>query len=110
MNERAQMIKTGMMLELAKEGKTLQDLESELSKTGATMWSAEALPNLVKSMFNLGGASALGLGMLGGTGLYAAYRANEDSTDQQLKKQREKQQYDEAATNIENRMKHPTVL
>jgi hypothetical protein len=119
MNEQAQMIKTAIMLELAKEGKTLQDLENELATKGIDkvgnslvdkLFGFDMMKSLGNTIFNLSGGTAVALGALGGTGLYSAYRGSEDSSEQQLKKIKEKIQYEEATKMLQDRMAHPDVL
>ena len=115
MNERAELIKTAIMLELAKEGKTLQDLETSLAmdKTAGNLWQIPGIGDVVKGIQaagTLGISSALAGGALAGTGLYAAHLANEDSTNQQVKRMKEKQQYDEARRALIEKMQYPTTM
>jgi hypothetical protein len=118
MNDRAQLVKTALMIELAKSGKSLADFEDhlggKLQKTagGAAdlAWWTTNIPNALKNTFNAYGASLAGVGMLAGTGLYAGHLANEDSTNQQLKKQRERDQYLEAAKSLQGKVEHPNTL
>jgi hypothetical protein len=110
---KAELIKEAISAELAKEGKTLLDLERALSKEaggGGLFFSPESFTNVGKGLLNLYGASALAVGALGGTGAYMGLRANEDSTNQQLKKIREKQQYEEATRSLIEHIKNPSTL
>lgn len=115
MNDRAQIVKTALMMELAKEGKTLVDFENELKgsiekKAAGWFIDPSKVTDIGKGLFNAYGASLAAAGMLGGTGLYAAHLMNEDSTNQQLKKQKERDQYLEAAKSLEGKIHHPNTL
>lgn len=111
MNERAEMIKTAIQLELAKEGKTLQDLEASLQKSGAaSLTNLGSWWDIIKSLGGVGLASGLALGAAGGTGVYAAHLANEDTTNQHLKKLKARQQYMEAEQSLKERMQNPTIM
>ena len=106
MTNNAQLIKTALAVELAKQGKTLDDLETELRESSIQKNAAGPLdalgaaPGAVKGIGNiagLAGLTALLTGALAGTTGYAAYQANDDSTEKQVKKLQEQQQYLEAA-------------
>jgi|SRR5579859_3238092 hypothetical protein len=112
MNERAQLIKQAMALELEKEGMRIEDLEAELTKQAAGMSLLDfgKLTSLFGSGFNLAGATALGAGGLVGAGAYGGYLANEDSNNKQLKKMKEMQQYHDATNSLKEDMQHPITL
>jgi hypothetical protein len=112
MNKQAQQIKTALMVELSKQGKTLQDFEQELS-SDLNEKRANKLTDMINgagSATQLAGGSALLLGALGGGLGYAGYLANEDSTDLKLKKLREQQQYLEAARLLQAKMQNPQIV
>ena len=109
MNEKAASIKQALMVELSKQGHTLQDLESAMLKhaedggmgIGSGVNKAvTALP----SFLNLAGGSAIGLGSLLGLAGYAAYRANDDSTQKKLKKMQEAEQYNNATKALQTNL------
>jgi nucleoid DNA-binding protein len=111
MNERAQIIKTAIMMELSKEGKTLQDIETELAKqAGMSLVDFGKFTELVKNIGGLGISSALVAGGTVGLGAYGAYRMNEDSNEKQLKKIKEQQQYLDATKSLQQNMQHPIQL
>lgn len=118
LGDRAQLIKTAMMLELSKEGKTLYDLETELNiniekvALGDLGLGAAILkgPDILKSLVNiLGGSAVVGGGALG-VGAYGSYLQNEDSTNKKLKKLQEIKQYQNATSALKTEMQNPITL
>jgi hypothetical protein len=115
MNERAQLIKTAIALELSQSGKTLTDLENalnagDINKSASALFDVSKFPDMIKGIANLLGGGAVAGGLLGGTGAYGAYLMNEDSTNKQLKKLRERQQYLDATNNLKSDMQNPITL
>jgi hypothetical protein len=115
LGDRARRIKVGMMMELAKEGKTLKDLEQQLS-SGAITKTALGITDFSnfiqgsKSVANLMGLSAALVGGSVGALGYGAYRANEDSNDKAIKKMREIRQYQNAQRVLKENLENPITL
>ena len=116
MTKTAQSIKEAIALELSKEGKTLADLESALStpltekSASGDLYSFIKGLEIFKTLGNIGAGTAVGLGGLAGAGAYGGYLANEDSTNQQLKRMKEIQQYQNATNTIKEDMNNPITL
>ena len=116
LGDRAQLIKTAMMLELSKEGKTLADLERALSSStinkaaGVSLVDFGKLTELGKGILGALSSSSVAVGGLAGAGAYAGYLGNEDSNNLQLKKLREAQQYNQATNTLREDMQNPIVL
>lgn len=110
-NERAQLIKTAIAEELAKEGMSLADLEQALEKNAAgTLFDISKVMEIPSMFWNIGGGSALGAGIAAGTGAYGMYRMNEDSNNKIMKKLQERQQYIKATNQLKADMENPIHL
>lgn len=115
-SKQAQMIKTAIEMELTKEGKTLSDLElalsSQLTEKSAGMSLVDWFKGLdiIKSLGSLGGGSAVVGGGLVGAGAYSGYLANEDSTNQQMKRMKEIKQYQDATKTLQEDVNNPITL
>jgi hypothetical protein len=116
MNERAQLIKTAIALELSKEGKTLLDLETALVSPDITKTASPTYADFmkwldtIKASGALMGTSAVVGGGAVGAGAYGAYLANEDSDNKQLKKMKEIQQYAQARKQLQNNITNPITI
>ena len=118
MTNNAALIKQALAEQLALEGKTLQDLENDLYKQSSLQKTAA--PGFLISLKDIGsglgsilsgtGGAVAGIGIGAGLLGYGGYLANEDSNKKILKKLREKQQYLEAAKNLQDSLQSPTTL
>ena len=103
-------IKNYLAAELQKQGASLDDLE-EAIKTAESL--REMCRNMEKIGFNLAspltalgqfasaaGWGSLGVGALAGGIGYGAYKLNQDSTDNQIKKMQEAQEYQDALKSL----------
>lgn len=105
-----QDIKNHLAVELQKQGATLADLEEAMQGADSFQKIAEnmekrgwSLVEPFKALVGTGkalGYGALGTGALGGAGLYAAYKANQDSNDKQLKMMQEAADYQNAMKSL----------
>ena len=115
MTENAQLIKRALAQVLTKQGSSIQDLETaiaakDLNKVAAPLYDVTKLFGAVPMGANAVAAGTLGLGGLLGLGGYAAYRGSEDSDQRILKKLKEKKQYTDAATSINNNRANPSMF
>jgi hypothetical protein len=118
MHDRAKLIKEALTSELEKQGSSLQELESILSNPEAMekmalpniMVGIEKFPDMLLHLLQSAGFGAAGIGAAGGLAGYMAYKGNADSTDQQLKKLREKQQYIDATQALKDNLHSPITI
>ena len=98
-----QSVKEFITQELQKVGESLEELEQVIKKAQLEKKAISNPINLfapIAQLANLGGTVAVGLGAVGGAGLYGAYQANQHSSDEQLKRIKERQDYEEATKQL----------
>ncbi|CAK0773813.1 conserved hypothetical protein [Gammaproteobacteria bacterium] len=110
-----EQIKMAFAQELEKTGHTIEDLEVALKNNAniKTAGASAALAGLAKAtpgLLNLGGLVSIGTGALGGAGIYAGYKANENSNEKILKKMKERQQYIEATKALQAALQNQQAL
>ena len=106
MTKNAELIKEVVQRELAKTGHTLSDFEANLKKLSLEKnagmdgfllsLSPEHFSGLASNFANIGGVSAIGLGLAGAVGGYKGYEQLANSDDNIDKKQHEADEYKRA--------------
>jgi hypothetical protein len=103
----AQDIKSVLEAELVKKGSSLEEFEAQLRQRPDSVEKLAMDPlGVFKNLATAGGALTIGGGALAGTGLYAAYLANQNSDNKVLKKMKEQQQYEEATKSLQAAMQN----
>lgn len=102
MTKNAEFVKAALRVELEKRGRTMEEFEQYLkqSPNQKTAFDVSQVGDVLKGLANIYGLTAVGTGAGLGYGGYKAYQAMRDSDDQIGKKQREKQQYEEATRRL----------
>ncbi len=103
-----QDIKLALAVELQKTGSSIEEFEVTLKNKDleklAAMPDITKILGALKEFANAGGLLAAGTGALAGTGLYAAYKGNQDSSDKVMKHMQERAQYNDATKALQEAM------
>jgi len=102
-----QSVKDLITQELQKKGESLEGLEQVIRGTLLEKRAIPTVPDMTANFFSpmmylsqLGGAASVGAGAVAGAGLYGAYQVNQDSSDKQLKRIKERLDYEQATKQL----------